>query len=295
MSERMVRVPVPGGELAVAVHDPEGAPTGAVLLVHGITASHRAWDFVLPELADMRLVAPDLRGRGQSRNVGEGAGFSAHADDLVAVLDALGVEQALVVGHSMGAFVAVVLAHRHPARVARLLLVDGGLPLDVPLGGDPDAVMAGVLGPTAARLSMRFASVEDYLGFWRQHPAFPPPWPAGLAQYFVADLVDDGAGMLRPATRYETAAADTADMIAGTALPSALAALQHPTRLITVGRGLQNEPPGLYARDYLEGVLVQHPSIRHDRIDELNHYTVVMSPQGARLVAEAVRAELSAD
>jgi pimeloyl-ACP methyl ester carboxylesterase len=209
------------------------------------------------------------------------------------VLDALDVDRALVVGHSMGAFVAVVLAHRHPDRVSRLLLVDGGLPLAVPEGIELDALITAVLGPTAARLSMRFANTEEYLAFWRRHPAFPEPWPSGLEEYFAYDLVDDGHGMLRPATRYETAAADTADMTAGTALPASLAGLTHPTRLVTVSRGLQDEPPGLYAPEYLATVLAGHPTVAHERLDDLNHYTVVMSPEGAGLVAERVRAEVA--
>jgi pimeloyl-ACP methyl ester carboxylesterase len=293
VSDRLLTVPVAGGDLTVAVHEPSGEPLGTVLLIHGITASHRAWDSVVPELDGMRLIAPDLRGRGRSRDLAGEAGLAAHADDLAAVLDALGVERALVVGHSMGAFVAVVLADRHPDRVSRLLLVDGGLPLAVPEGMDLDALIAAVLGPTAARLSMRFASTEEYLDFWRRHPAFPEPWLPGLADYFAYDLVDDGHGMLRPATRYETAAADTADMTAGTALPAALAALSHPTRLVTVSRGLQNEPPGLYALEHLATVLTGLRTVVHERLDGLNHYTVVMSRAGAAAVAERVRAELA--
>ena len=294
MTARMLAVPVAGGELAVAVHEPAGEPIGTVLLIHGITASHRAWDSVVPELDGMRIIAPDLRGRGRSRDVVGGAGFAAHADDLAAVLDARDVDRALVVGHSMGAFVAVVLAHRHPDRVSRLLLVDGGLPLAVPEGIGLDALIAAVLGPTAARLSMRFASTDDYLEFWRRHPAFPEPWRPGLEEYFAYDLVDDGEGMLRPATRYETAASDTADMTAGTALPAALAALTHPARLVTVPRGLQNEPPGLYAPEHLATVLAGLPGIAHERLDGFNHYTIVMSPAGAREVAERVSAEQAA-
>jgi pimeloyl-ACP methyl ester carboxylesterase len=291
--ERLVAVP--GGELSIGVHEPAGPAAATVLLVHGVTASHRAWDLVRPELEGMRVIAPDLRGRGRSRDVAGDAGFAAHADDLAAVLRALDVDRALVVGHSMGAFVAVVFAHRHPDLVSRLLLVDGGLPLAVPEGVDLDAVIAAILGPTAARLSMRFATVDDYLDFWRRHPAFPEPWPPGLEDYFAYDLVDDGEGMRRPATRYETAAADTADMTAGAALPAALAALRHPTRLLTVPRGLQNEPPGLYAPEHLAALLAGLPQIMHERIPGFNHYSIVMSPAGARLVADRVRAELEAD
>lgn len=293
---RSVDVPVTGGDLRVGVWDPAREEAGAdpVLLIHGVTSSHLAWPFVVARLEGVRAVAPDLRGRGASHLLDGAAGLRGHADDLAAALDVLGIERTLVVGHSMGAFVAVVFAHLHPGRVSRLVLVDGGLPLDVPAGADPDALIAGILGPTAARLSLRFADDEEYLDFWRSHPAFREAWTPQLERYLRYDLVEDGHGALRPATSYQTTADDTVDMITGTALPDALAGLRHPTRMVTVPRGLQDEEPGLYAPAHLERVLAAHPTVRHERLTGLNHYTIVMSPQGADTVAEVIREELAA-
>ena len=293
---RTIDVPVDGGPLRAGVWEPAKAGPGApsVLLVHGVTASHLAWPFVVERLPGVRIVAPDLRGRGRSNGIDGAAGMAAHAADLTALLDALGIDRTVVVGHSMGGFVSVVFAHLYPERVSRLLLVDGGLPLDVPAGLSTDELVAGILGPTAARLSMRFADTGEYLGFWRQHPAFAGGWTPELERYLAYDLVDDGAGAFRPATSYATTADDTVDMNTGDALPSALAGLQHPTRLITVPRGLQNEPPGLYAPEHLERLLSEYPGVQHERVEGFNHYTIVMSPEGADVVAAAVREELAA-
>ncbi|WP_127474512.1 alpha/beta hydrolase [Microbacterium sulfonylureivorans] len=293
---RTVDVPVSGGDLRVGVWDPEPADAAAadVLLIHGVTSSHLAWPFVVDRLPGVRAVAPDLRGRGASNDLVGPAGLQAHADDLAAALDALGIERTVVVGHSMGAFVAVVFAHRHPDRVSRLVLVDGGLPLDVPAGLDTDTLVAGILGPTAARLSMRFADAGEYLDFWRSHPAFRADWTPELEQYLAYDLVADGAGAFRPATSYETTADDTLDMNTGTGLSDALAGLRHPARMITAPRGLQDEEPGLYAPAHLARVLAANPGVRHERLDRFNHYTIVMSPAGADAVAAVVREELAA-
>jgi pimeloyl-ACP methyl ester carboxylesterase len=293
---RTIDVAVPGGTMCAGVWEPvdpaPGAPT--VLLVHGVTASHLAWPFVVDRLPGVRVVAPDLRGRGRSNELAGLAGMAAHADDLAAVLDTAGISRTLVVGHSMGAFVSVVLADRHPERVARLVLVDGGLPLDVPVGLDADALVAGILGPTAERLSMRFADVAQYLAFWRAHPAFTEAWSDELERYLAYDLVDAGDGALRPATSYRTTAEDTLDMNTGEALPHALAGMRHPTRLITVPRGLRDEPPGLYAPQHLSRMLAAYPGVRHERVDGFNHYTIVMSPAGADVVARVVLEELAA-
>ncbi|MDY0909408.1 alpha/beta hydrolase [Microbacterium sp. CFBP9034] len=293
---RTIGVPVSGGDLRVGVWDPDPAEPDApdVLLIHGVTASHLAWPFVVDRLPGVRAIAPDLRGRGASNRLEGPAGLRAHADDLAAALDALGVDRTVVVGHSMGAFVAVVFAHLHPERVSRLVLVDGGLPLDVPAGIDTDALVAGILGPTAARLSMRFADAGEYLDFWRRHPAFQGEWTPELERYLAYDLVDDGDGALRPATSYETTADDTLDMNTGTAVADALAGLRHPARMITVPRGLQNEAPGLYAPAHLARVLAENPGVQHERVEGFNHYTIVMSGAGADAVAAVVREELGA-
>jgi pimeloyl-ACP methyl ester carboxylesterase len=292
---RTIDVPVDGGDLRVAVWEPtvgaDAAP--AVLLVHGVTSSHLAWTSLVERLPGVRAIAPDLRGRGASNGLRGAAGMAAHADDLAAVLDHLGIDRLLVVGHSMGAFVSVVLAHRHPDRVTRLVLVDGGLPLDAPAGLSPDELVTAILGPTAARLSLRFPDTEAYLDFWRAHPAFRAAWTPELEEYLAYDLVDDGEGALRPATSYATTVDDTIDMNTGTALPDALAGLRHPTRFLTAPRGLQDEEPGLYAPAHLARVLAGSPAVAHERLDGVNHYTIVMSPEGADAVAAVIREELA--
>lgn len=292
---RAFDVPVEGGTLHLGVWEPTGvrgdtAPT--VLAIHGVTSSHLAWPFVVQELPGVRVLAPDLRGRGRSNTLTGAAGMRAHAADLLTVLDAFGVESVPVIGHSMGAFVAVVFAHLYPERVERLVLIDGGFPLDVPAGLEPEELVDRILGPTAERLSRRWGSVDDYIeGFWRPHPAFTADWSPQLEDYIAYDLMPDGDA-LRPTTSYQVTAEDTLDMNVGTDLPEALAALQHPTLLLTVRRGLQNETPGLYAPEHLRKLLAERPQVRHVELADLNHYTVVMSRRGAAALGPWLRADL---
>ncbi|MFT3799434.1 alpha/beta fold hydrolase [Microbacterium sp.] len=288
---RTLDVPVAGGDLRVGLWDAPDAGAPTIVAIHGVTSSHLAWQWLADALPEVRIVAPDLRGRGRSTEVAGPAGMAAHADDLAAVFDLLGLGPTVVVGHSMGAFVAVVFAHRHPSLVRRLVLVDGGLPLAAAPGLSTDELVAAILGPTAARLSLRFADTAAYLEFWRTHPAFPAPHAPELERYFAYDLVPDGR-VLRPATSYATTAEDTVDLNGGTALIDALAALDagaHPVEFVTVPRGLQDEEPGLYPPEHLAALLARHPSVSHERWDGLNHYSVVMSPAGAERVAALVR------
>lgn len=293
---RTLDVPVSGGDLRVGVWEPEGAsdtiPT--VLAIHGVTSSHLAWPFVVDQLPGVRVIAPDLRGRGRSNEIAGPAGMSAHARDMVAVLDAFDLDSVPVIGHSMGGFVSVVLAHQHPERVTRVVLIDGGLPLDVPAGLSPEQLVAAILGPTAERLEKRWPDVGGYVAeFWRDHPAFAGAWTEELERYIAYDLVPEGE-VLRPATSLRTTVDDTIDMNTGTALPEALADIRHPMAFVSVPRGLQDEEPGLYAPDHLQDVLAALPSIRHVPIDGLNHYTIVMSPQGAEAIGELLREEVRA-
>ena len=208
------------------------------------------------------------------------------------MLDALGVDQVVVVGHSMGAFVGLVFGDLYPERVSRLVLVDGGLPLDVPAGLSSDEVIQLVLGPTAERLAMRFASLEDYLDFWRAHPAFRRDWSPALEAYLAYDLVGE-APDLRPATSYATLEEDSIDQNTGTAVVEALAGLRHPTLLLTAERGLLDQVPPLYSDERLPGLLASYPGLRHEAVDDVNHYTILLSERGADAVAGAVRAELA--
>lgn len=264
--------------------DAEGTPW---LLVHGVTASHVAWAWVAAQ-SPARLIAPDLRGRGRSTASARRIGLAQHADDLAEVLDGLEVERAIVVGHSMGAFISLVFGERHPDRVERIVLVDGGLPLTLPRGMEPRKAVRHVLGPTAARLDMRFPSEGAYRDFWRAHPAFTGREDPLLDAYFAYDLVGESPA-LRPATTFATVEADSIDQNAGEAIAGALERLRRPTRLIAAERGLLGEVPPLYPD--LDGIRSRFPRLAATRrVPAVDHYSIVMSAPGARAVVQEVLA-----
>jgi non-heme chloroperoxidase len=99
-----------------------------VLLLHGITDSSFSFSRVLPLLpSDVQFVALDQRGHGNSDRPVRGYSIDDFATDALQVMDALQVFEAVLVGHSMGSFVARRMAERAPARVTRLVLVGTGL------------------------------------------------------------------------------------------------------------------------------------------------------------------------
>jgi lipase len=292
-SYRSLDVPVRGGQLRVGVWGPEGGDVPTILAVHGVTASHRAWPMVAAALPGVRVVAPDLRGRGRSAGLPGPYGMPQHADDLAAVLDALAVRRAVVVGHSMGAFVSAVFAHRHADRVRSLVLVDGGLPLAAPEGLTGDALVYAILGPAAERLAMTFPDRASYRAFWRAHPAFGDGWNDTMAQYVDYDLVGEEP-TLHPATAYAAVAEDTAELHAGPSLMAALDALAHPTVFLRAPRGLMNELPGLYSPDQVAGWSDRLAGLRVVEVDDVNHYTIIMSDHGVDAVTAEIRQALAA-
>jgi lipase len=119
------RVP---GEVGLAIGRAGEGPDPVVCL-HGITAQHRAFNAAARHLGPSRgLVGVDLRGRGDSDKPESGYGLATHASDVIRVLDHLGLENAVLLGHSMGAFVALKTALASPDRVRALVLLDGGWP-----------------------------------------------------------------------------------------------------------------------------------------------------------------------
>ncbi|WP_084074746.1 alpha/beta hydrolase [Demequina sp. NBRC 110052] len=290
---RHLQVPVVGGSLHVGVWEPEGEASATILAIHGVTSSHLAWAWLAEAMPGVRIVAPDLRGRGRSQGLAGGGGMATHADDVAAVIDALALGPATIVGHSMGGFVAVVTASMHPEVVAGLLLLDGGVPFGVPQGLSPEEAVQAVLGPTADRLRMRFGDEAAYLDFWRAHPAFADTWDARLEEYLRYDLVRC-EGDLAPATSYATTVADTVDLMTGSDVPDALRSLAVPATFITVPLGLTAAPPGLYSPERLASLPVEAPTLVHRRLADFNHYTLVMSTAGASAVAGLVEEALAA-
>jgi pimeloyl-ACP methyl ester carboxylesterase len=95
-----------------------------IVLLHGFTDSWRSYERVLAHMPrSLRLLVPSQRGHGEASR--PSVGYEPHdfAADLVAFMNALGLQSALVVGHSMGAGIAQRFAIDHPARTAGLMLI----------------------------------------------------------------------------------------------------------------------------------------------------------------------------
>jgi pimeloyl-ACP methyl ester carboxylesterase len=96
-----------------------------VVMIHGATLDHRMFDEQVTVLLDSyRVLTLDMRGHGDSQPMGQAFTVPEAVDDLVAILDEFGIQQAILLGQSTGGYVAQELAFRFPGRVQALVMVD---------------------------------------------------------------------------------------------------------------------------------------------------------------------------
>lgn len=174
----MLKVPVPGGH--VAVHDDGPSDGETVLLVNGARTCAAMWEPVLRHIEGFRTVRFDPLGHGQSDRADDDTAYSIEgfADTALAVLDHLGVATATVWGVAFGARVALAIADRHPERVARLALFDASVER-------PD-VEAQTAGQKAARSARRTAGIPETEGQRDQWFAHDDPQEVDRAMALVA-------------------------------------------------------------------------------------------------------------
>jgi pimeloyl-ACP methyl ester carboxylesterase len=135
-------------------HDRAGAGTPALVFVHGFGCSRSDWEAQLAHFAPAHdCVACDLRGHGETPGRPEDCSIETYGADVAALLGALALPQAVLVGHSMGCRVVLQAALDAPERVAGLVLIDGSR-----IGtGDPAAAEAAATQAVADAGYARFA------------------------------------------------------------------------------------------------------------------------------------------
>ncbi len=281
-------VDVVGGTLRVVSF---GAGPQPALAVHGITGNAMCWQAVARALpADWTLYAVDVRGRGHSTALPGPFGFDAHAADLRQAVAALGLEHPALIGHSLGAYIALLAADAHPGVFGPLVLIDGGLPLPVPPDADLDALLAASLGPAVQRLSETYPTPEAYVDFWRAHPALTH-WTSDIEDYVRYDLVGE-PGALRSRANPEAVRADSRELLTGLdRISAALHRLSGATPLLRAPAGMFGQPPGLLPDELVAYWQHQVPQLRISTVPDTNHYSILFSPQAAADIAAQLHAE----
>ncbi len=171
-----------GLEINVLEWSTEGTP---LVFVHGFANDAHVWDDVAPAVAThYRVLCPDMRGHGDSGRDSQAAyDPDSMTGDLECVLDALGVERLVLVGHSMGGGVSIRYAGRHPEKMAGLVIVDTA----------PETDRRGALriGLDMQQSSHSYDSIADYERLLaRQYPVTPAGTLSRLARVWLRQRED---------------------------------------------------------------------------------------------------------
>jgi pimeloyl-ACP methyl ester carboxylesterase len=253
--------------ITLATHEWPGRGP-AVVAIHGLTSNHTVWYSVADALGGShRLIAYDLRGRGDSDKPPTGYSLAHHAADLLGLLDACRLDRVIVMGHSLGAHIGVRFATLHPERVAKLVLFDGGL--------DVRAEILDALAPAISRLGVEFPSLDKYLEVLRGLPMFEGRWNDHLVRHYTYDVEPTPGGSIRSKVAKHAIEEEVANL-QRTRLWVWHHQITAPTLLFRAPDGLLGPDDCLMTQEEADAMARAIPSCRLVTVPNTNHYTVVL-------------------
>ena len=247
-----------------------------ILCIHGITANCRCWDVIADALSPShRVLAMDLRGRGLSGAPSTGYSMEHHSRDILAVLDDLGLERVVLMGHSLGAFISLVFGAKYPERVDRIILVDGGGKLSEE---QLVKVFTGIK-PSLDRLGKVLPSFEAYLDLMKEAP-FLKNWSQALETYYQYE-VEEVAGGVR--TRINPVHIEEERINLGKVdISQVYGEISCPVLILRATEGMLARDDVLLPEDVTEKMVREIANATRVDVDGTNHYTIVFQPNGER-------------
>jgi pimeloyl-ACP methyl ester carboxylesterase len=254
--------------------DSAAPPEKTIVAIHGITANLFSWGALAPDFAaaGFRFIAYDLRGRGDSTKPSTGYNTAIHAEDLLNLLDFFKLPSANLVGHSLGAVVALQFAATYPERARKLVLVDHGM--------DTPADARQTISSSFSRLTRTFGSRDDHFKFFRESPVYPN-WTEAVERFVAYDGQVQPDGTVKTKVLPEAAEEDLNSQYLPEYLPSRLySKIKTPSLILRATVGtldggrsgfiLPEESARLLTRRLAGSKLVEIPGV--------NHYTITLDP-----------------
>lgn len=270
-------VKVNGIRLHYLDHPGDGPP---LILLPGLTANAHSFDGLIAAGLSprLRVIALDLRGRGGSEAPEGPYDVATHVADILGVMDALGLEQAVVGGHSFGGLMTYYLAANHPERVSKCVVMDA--PAEVKIE------IMDQIKPSLDRLEVVFPSMEQYMGLVRSMPYFTDSWDDAIGDYYRNDVRENSDGTVQAIARPDyirQAALATLDID----WPATVRRIAQPTLMLRAPDPLGSPEVGpIVTREVAERTLGW---ISDSTLIEIpgNHLTFLFG-QSARLAADAI-------
>ena len=271
----------------------------AVICVHGLTANHLSFALVGTALqaAGFDVYAPDLRGRGRSDKPQGDYSLDVHGEDILGLVDHLKLKSYVLVGHSLGAAIAVRLGARDP-RIAGMALLDGGALLSFA----KKLKILAVVKPSLNRLGRTFPDAESYITMLSGGQLFDPADPL-VRDHLHYELEEVPGGVrcniprhvIESEVQSQGGSLDTGKLL--------LQFLLHPLRqlrtikaaaqipyeaiacpVLVLKAGKPNLKPGddLLPLDSLDAMLKRIANGKSQVFPTLNHYDIILTPNAER-------------
>lgn len=248
---------------------PGGSPP--IVMLHGLSANaHCFAGLIAAGLSPtFRVVAPDLRGRGRTDKPATGYTMADHAGDVLALLDALGLDRVILVGHSFGGYVAIYIASHFPERVDKLVVIDAAITLN--------PRVHELLKPSLDRLTRISPSVEAYLAEARDAPHLAGFWDDHIEQYFRAEIQENADGTAQSATSASAIGQSMVGLRSEPWLDLVKSVKQPVLFLNAVGAYGPPGTPALVEPEYARATADAFPNVRYVVVPG-NHMTMVFGP-----------------
>jgi esterase len=168
------------GNRSIQIADYPGTK-GTIIAIHGLTGNHKQMHYYAEMLTGTyRVIAVDLRGRGNSSETDEQTSLFKHAEDIMLLIHELDIEHPILMGYSMGAFISAVVASKLK-QVKGLILLDGA--------AISTQQQRDIVQPSLGRLSKEYDAKESYIREMRDiYSRLGVPWTDHLrsvAEYEV--------------------------------------------------------------------------------------------------------------
>jgi pimeloyl-ACP methyl ester carboxylesterase len=264
-SMRDKKLKVNGIDLHLVDFGGKGEP---IICVHGLTANSRFWDSVAERLVDSyRVFAVDLRGRGDSEKPKIGYNIHQHTEDLLQVINNLGFEKVIFMGHSLGALIGACFAATYPQRLSRLILVDGGVNVD-------ERVFEKIR-PAIERLDTVFPDFATYLNEMKKNPFFEE-WNEYAEQYFYADVEHRFNGSVCSKV-CKQAILEELKALRETDIDNFYNHIVTPTLFLWAPDSFKDGKTFMITRERGEQLAASLPNSRFVEINHANHYSIILS------------------
>jgi pimeloyl-ACP methyl ester carboxylesterase len=255
-----------------------------ILCVHGITGNAFSFQALADDLSkDNRVIAYDLRGRGDSDKPENGYGIATHAEDLAELIDALELDRPVIAGHSLGAMIGVYFATHYPQKLSKLVLIDGGGYLPWRTIEEQPAWLT----TSISRLGIPVASFEEYKQRLKVVPFLGPYWNEYLDLYYEHDVFHQSDGSVI-SKGYLAGVQEDQKAVEEWQPHPLFTEIRVPTLLIRAGQQLFIPDDQLLPESEAKIMRQSIRDLHYVNFPDLNHYTIVFHGKGE--VARAIDA-----